>query len=284
MSIKDFSFSEIKEKAEKLAEIWEKFYLEWPDDPLLEQNEFAPLIATICNERGFHGYAFEFPSWLNDRIGGFDLPRLLKVDYKEMLRKFFEDKCSSRMKDKEGQDGYINKISEDILDALRFFQKEGKSPVTMFENRPYTALEVYFTLRRIAGIGPKKASMTTKDFIYRSLGLSKCHPWFDQVKAKSPEFDVKEGNLADMPIDVNVIKVFNRIFGRMFPGEEGWRGELPNHIHDILAFSKLAFPDLPVKLDDIFWVVGRDYCYDIDPDCEECPIAKICESAKKFYA
>jgi len=284
MSIKKFSFSEIKEKAEKLAEIWEEFGLEWPDDPLLEQNEFAPLIATICNEHVFHGYAFEFPSWLNDRIGGFDLPRLLKVDYKEMLRKFFEDKCSSRMKDKEGQDEYINKISKSILDALRFFQEKGASPVTMFENRPYTALEVYFTLRRIAGIGPKKANMITRDFIYRSLGLSKRHPWFDQVKAKSPEFDVKEGNLADMPIDVHVVKVFNRIFGRMIPKGGKWENELPNHIQDILAFSKLAFPDLPVKLDNILWSVGVEYCDNIDPDCEECPIAKICESAKKFYA
>jgi len=32
MSIKDFSFSEIKEKAEKLAEIWEEFCWELQGD------------------------------------------------------------------------------------------------------------------------------------------------------------------------------------------------------------------------------------------------------------
>jgi len=245
----------------------------------LAQNEFAPLICIICDEQVNSDDASNFPEWLYGKVGKFDLPTLLEINYEKMLEEYFKDKWPEGMKEDERQ-GYIKKISKAIREALKFFQKEGKSPVTLFENRPYTALEVYFTLRRIAGFGPKKASMTTRDFIYRSLGLSERHAWFDQVKAKSPEFYVKEGNLIDMPIDVHVVKVFNRVFGRMFPGKGGWRGELPNHIQDILAFSKLAFPDLPVKLDYIFWSVGRDYCHERNPECEGCPIAEICETAK----
>ncbi|MEM5854099.1 MAG: hypothetical protein QW228_07075 [Candidatus Aenigmatarchaeota archaeon] len=69
-------------------------------------------------------------------------------------------------------------------------------------------------LRRIPGVGPKKANMITRDFTYRSLGLSQSNPWFDQIKARFPNFRVVDEKLLDMPIDVHVVKVFNRITGR----------------------------------------------------------------------
>jgi endonuclease III len=167
-------------------------------------------------------------------------------------------------------------MSNAIINTIKFFIKERKSPISMFEDREYSALEVYFMLRRLPGIGPKKANMITRDFIYRSLNISKRHPWFDQIKGMRPNFNVKDERLLDLPIDVHVVKVFNRIFGRKF-GK--WSRELPNHILDIVSFSKLVFPELPAKLDEILWQVGREYCSDYNPKCLVCPLKEICETA-----
>lgn len=282
MGIKRYSFSEIEGKAKELSLLWQN--ISFPELPsgYLAQSEFAPLIATICDEQVNSKDAVNFPQWLNDKVKEFNLPNLLGVDYKIMLKEYFKDKWPRGMKENKKQE-YIEKISKALRDALEFFQKEGKSPVTIFENREYKALEIYFMLRRIPGFGHKKANMITRDFIYRSLGFSKSHSWFDQIKARAPEFKVIEGNLLDMPVDVHVIKVFNRIFGRKFPAKHKgkrnkWQDELQEHLQDILAFSKLVFPELPVKLDQIFWTVGHKYCHQSVPNCRECPIAKICDS------
>lgn len=281
MGAKRLNYEEAKEKAEYLRILWQEFYSSGePLNDFLAQNEFAPLIGTICDEQINAKDAWNFPEWLYGRVGEFSLPKLLEVNYKEMLEEYLEDKWPKGMKESDRRN-YIEKISKAIREALEFFQKKGKSPITIFENRSYTALEVYFMLREIPGFGPKKASMITRDFIYRSLGLSESHPWFDQVKAKSPNFNLIDGSFLDMPIDVHVVKVFNRIFGLKFLSKRGWRSELPNHVQDILAFSKLVFPDLPVKLDNIFWEIGRKFCNERNPDCEKCPIMEICDSASR---
>jgi endonuclease III len=279
LSIKDFSFSEITAKAEWLRKKWNSISGQLAPEGFLAKNEFAPLIGTICDEQINSDDAWDFPEWLHSKIGTFELSKLLDVDYGKELEEFLKDKWPKGMRENEKQE-YIKKTSKAIKDALNFFYKEKKTPVTMFENRPYKALEIYFMLRRIAGIGPKKANMITRDFIYRSLGITNSHAWFDQIKRKLPDFKVEDGNFLDMPIDIHVIKVFNRLFGRKYPSRKGWRSELPNHVQDILAFSKLAFPDLPIKLDQIFWTVGREYCHERNPDCARCLIADICESAR----
>ena len=38
----------------------------------------------------------------------------------------------------------------------------------------------------------------------------------------------------------------------------------------------LAFPKLPVKLDDILWNVGRKYC-EQKPKCDSCPLRDLCD-------
>ena len=281
MSIKKYSFSEIHRKAERLRELWRKFpATALPKDDVLYEYDFAPLIGTICDEQINSSDAWSFPRWLYDRLRTFDLTSLLSVNYGKMLREYLKTRWPKGMK-KDQRNRYLLKTSRTIKGALTFFKEEGKTPITLFENRSYKALEVYFTLRRVSGIGPKKASMITRDFIYRSLGILREHPWYDQIKTKMPAFKVIEGNLLDMPIDVHVVKVFNRIFGRFRPSNKGWYGELSDHIQDILAFSKLTFQDLPVKLDQILWHVGRTYCNEWKPNCEKCPISEICDSSMK---
>jgi endonuclease III len=279
MSVKKYNLEEIERKAEQLRRKWEPIYkkFQWrpPHEDFLAGHEFAPLIATICDETIDADVAWSFPWWLYNKVRSFELPKLLSIDYKEELKEYLREKWSGG---REELDKYLEKIPKKIVDALKFFEEEGKTPVTIFEDRPYMAVEVYFILRRIPGIGPKKANMITRDFAYSPLGITKSHPWFYQVKKRFPRFEVINANYLEIPIDVHVVKVFKRIFGYTYPMKGDWRKEItPEEVQDIIAFSKLVFPDLPAKLDDIFWNVGRRYCHS-KPKCLDCPIEEICDA------
>ena len=248
----------------------------------LKQYEFAPLIATICDEWIRAEVAWGFPEWLYNRLGSFELQDLIRVDYRRELEQYLKEH-HERLKnlDENTIRKYLKSVPKKIESALGYFEKQGKTPVTMFENRRYPAPEVYFMLRVIPGIGPKKASMITRDFVYRSLGLVESNAWFDQIKERNPEFDVTHHHLASIPIDVHVVMVFSRLFGLK---SVSWRC-LQNSsvfVQDVIAFSKLAFPDLPAKLDDILWNVGRDWCDSDNPRCQECLLRDICDAGQWF--
>ncbi|MHA1594859.1 MAG: hypothetical protein ACTSXX_08975 [Candidatus Baldrarchaeia archaeon] len=285
MTVKNFDFLQIKYKAEQLRRInvgesLEEFLTRNKDAyRVLEEEPFAPLIGTICDERIKADDAWSIPYFLRNEIGSLDPKEILKFGefrLKQFLRETLEGKWPTKMNESMKIE-WLDKISRAIISALKMFLERNNTPINMFENREYSVLEVYFMLRRIPGIGSKKANMITRDFAYRSLGITKKHPWFDQIKRIRPNFYVVNENLLDMPIDVNVVKVFSRIFGQM---RGNWRKLLPAYILDIISFSKLAFPEFPAKLDEIFWIIGREYCSDNNPRCMECPIVHICETGR----
>jgi endonuclease III len=278
---------DFKRKAVELSRRWHDIWKRISERPslnpsqqrFLKQYEFAPLIATICDELIPAGVAWGFPEWLYNRLGSFELQDLIRVDYRRELEQYLEERL--RNLDEDTRREYLESVPRKIKDALRYFKKQGKTPVTMFENRKYPAPEVYFMLRVIPGIGPKKASMITRDFVYRSLGLVESNAWFDQIKGRNPEFDVTHHHLITMPIDVHVAKVFSRLFGLKRANWRKLQGN-PLLVQDVIVFSKLAFPDLPVKLDDILWNVGREWCHEDNPLCQECLLRDICDAGQQF--
>ena len=281
---------DFKRKADVLSGKWrdirDKISERPPLNPsqqhFLKQYEFAPLIATICDEMIPAEVAWGFPEWLYNRLGSFELQVLIEVDYEAKLEQYLKEHHERLKKLNENTiKAYLKSVSKKIKDALGYFEKQGKTPVTLFENRKYPAPEVYFMLRVIPGIGPKKASMITRDFVYRSLGLVESNAWFDQIKERNPEFDVTHHHLITMPIDVHVVRVFSRLFGLK---SASWRclQNSPVFVQDVIAFSKLAFPDLPVKLDDILWNVGREWCHEDNPLCQECLLRDICDAGQRF--
>jgi endonuclease III len=285
---------DFKRKAVELSRRWHDIWKRISERPslnpsqqrFLKQYEFAPLIATICDELIPAEVAWGFPEWLYNRLGSFELQVLIRVDYRRELEQYLKEH-HERLKElnEDTIKDYLESVPKRIESALKYFKKRGMTPVTMFENRKYLAPEVYFMLRVIPGIGPKKASMVTRDFAYRSLGLVESNAWFDQIKGRNPEFDVTHHHLITMPIDVHVAKVFSRLFGLK---RANWRKlqSDPLLVQDVIAFSKLAFPDLPAKLDDILWNVGRVWCNDRrdtdNPRCQECLLRDICDAGQRF--
>lgn len=286
MTIKNFSFEQIQQKAKEIRKIIEQWKPKsWglritEEQIFLRNHAFAPLIATICDEQIKSDDAWNFPFWLNNEMKrverNFVLEDLLKQDFRAKLKEYLEDKWPRGM-DENRKRGYLDKISRLTRDALEHFDDLNCTPATLFKNRAYTALEVYFTLRRIPGIGPKKANMIARDFIYTSKGREDPNGWFTQIKRKCPVFRVIDEKSLDMPIDVHVVKVFNRLFGRR---SGDWRKELPNHMLDIVAFSKLVTPEFPARLDEVFWNVGKYTCF-YNPQCHGCPLNRVCDIGKR---
>jgi endonuclease III len=291
MSLKYVEFDKIRKKAEIIVEVWEsynyKFIWQAPCDKVLTNYDFAPLIATICDEEIKAEDAWSFPSWLYNYAGVQDLNNvdsLLSFEhrYKVLLEEYLRVRWPKN-KDENRKQRYIEKISNSIVNALKYFKALGKTPITMFDNREYKVSEVYFMLRAIPGIGPKKAFMIVRDFVYRQLNYTNCHPWFDQVKRERLHFKLTDIQLLDPPIDVHAVKVFSRLFGREHPSiGNDWRNEItPEIVQDIHMFARLAFPDLPAKIDDLFWNIGREYCHKDNPKCSKCPLKMACDTATK---
>ena len=82
----------------------------------------------------------------------------------------------------------------------------------MFKKRNYTAPEIYFILRMLPGIGPKKASMMIKDFV-KEKGA-----WYRGLKRRLSEkgidFKIEGKNLCNVPVDVHVVKVYGRMMDK----------------------------------------------------------------------
>jgi len=223
--------------------------------------------------------AWRFPEWLNDKIGGLTpekIEKLGKRGLRELLEEYFKNKWPSWMEEEDKRD-YLERIPKHIVDTLKLLKKEGVTPVTMFENREYTAAEVYLMLRRFPGIGPKKAKMIAKHLQLASEGILG-HPWFTLIKAKNPEFRVT--GVLTPPIDVQVVKVFCRIFGVERMNWNAAKND-PDLIQDIELFSIFAIPNMPAIIENVYWNIGRVYCDEENPRCTDCPLNKICDYAEK---
>ena len=289
--ITDYDFNEIVSKAEVLRRLIDKIERKLSEESfsdlpkevyeVLANYEFAPLIATICDWGIYARDAWSIPCYFFKKIGSLDAKVIVSQDISAILKNYFDSDIN-----KEERQEWISKTSADIKEALEFFIREGTNPIKIFvrpENPEFRAMEVYFTLRRIKGIGFKKANMIVRDFIYRSRGLFKRHPWFDQIKAISPDFKIVGEEETFVPIDVHIVKVFNRIFGRKY-SRYGWKKEQEEHWWDldIQMFSKLVFSEFPARLDLALWYIGKEFC---DNNwklakCSECPVNIVCDSRK----
>ena len=279
-----FNIKEIKEKAERLRKLVEDFdqkmqnvwWQNFPEEAyrVLDEYEFGPLIATICDERVNAADAWKIPWWLLKKIGNLDPENILKESVKDLLEEYLTKRS---LMDEKSRKDWSSRVSKYIEDALKYFIQRNTTPVRMFGNEEYTPAEVYFMLRPVSGIGPKKANMIARDFLYRSRGIANKHPWFDQIVRIYPNFKVVSGEQTLVPIDVHVVKVFNRIFGRR---SGDWLREQREHWWDldIQMFSRLTFPEFPARIDSLLWYVGSNYCKGKNPSCSECPIRSICDS------
>ena len=291
MSFRNLKFEEIKRRAEKFREIAQsyslnqEFHLDPEVEKFLRENSLAPIIATICDQQIKAEDAWTFPYWLSNQLdvdfSAENIYNLGKKKIKDLLRTFMKGKWPSRMSEKD-RERYLEKISGYIMEACRIIKDDYfNNPDNMFKfnNGKFTVPELYFILRAIPGIGPKKASMIVRDFAEAE------EPWYkgvkERLKEKGIELKIEGKYLSDVPVDVHVAKVFGRILG-LFKNTPS-RNRFLYYWPDIQNFAKVVFPDFPGRLDYVLWIVGREYCHEHQPNCNECPLKDIpCEYARRI--
>lgn len=291
MGIKLLGFEGIKKKAEEFREIAkvyrfnEQFDIDSHNsEKFLMNNPLAPIIGTICDQWIRAEDAWNFPYWLSKEInkGNFTAQVIYDIGKKEMknlLQSFMNDKWPSGMAEKDRKK-YLENTSSRIVDACSIIiQQYDNNPDNTFKEGKYSAPEIYFILRILPGIGPKKASMIARDFVkgegqwYEGI--------YERLKRQGIEFIVKGQHLSEVPVDVHVVKVFGRVMGEFKNTPQ--RKKFLDYWPDIQNFAKLAFPDFPGKIDEILWTVGRSYCDEKQPNCKDCPLKKIpCEYATRW--
>jgi endonuclease-3 len=246
----------------------------------LESNPLAPLIAVICDQDIRAENAWEFPFWLSQQPGFHDFKassifKLSQAILRNTLQTYLVNKWPSGMfPDKQRK--YLDNVSIYLFNACRLIaDKFSDSPDNMFKLGIYSVPQLYFVLRSIPGFGPKKASMTARNF------ASGDDSWFTGLRKRLKENDgiilkVNLKHFSEVPVDIHAVKVFGRMMGdfkRIPP-----RTDFANYSSDIQNLAKIAFPDFPSKLDEILWSVGREYCIGIEPKCKDCPLSNLpCE-------
>ena len=286
MSIKSLGFNEINNRAIRLRQIamgypsQQTSAIQPAAAKFLQSNPLAPVIAVICDQQITSEDAWAFPFWLYNQLGGgsftaTSIYKLGQIALKNHLGMYLSDKWPSGMS-ADDQEKYLNDISSYIINACHLIADQfADNPDNMFKLGNYNVPQVYFILRSLPGVGAKKASMIARDFAMSAgswfLGLS------SRLKQDSRiVFKVNGKHLSEVPVDVHVVKVFGRMMGEFRKTPQ--RSTFPNYSPDIQNLAKLAFPDFPSKLDEILWAVGREYCNEREPACDECPLHDLpCE-------
>lgn len=113
-----------------------------------------------------------------------------------------------------------------------------------------TSVQMYERFLEFKGIGQKKASMAV-NILVRDCGV--------------PVSD-KSG------IDVSYDKHIRQVFLRSGLAEY-------DDLNHIVAVARKEKPEYPGALDKPSWYIGRDWCFNQNPDCVHCPLGNVC--AKK---
>lgn len=289
MSIKSLGFDKISAKARGLRKTLDShkpeqsFSIDPEAEEFLVENPLAPIVGTICDEQIRAEYAWEFPYWLSKRI----IPKkfiseailALGVDgVRALLQEYMGDKWPPGM-NQEKRDSYLNNTSKRIADLCEYLeQKYQGNADQLFQRGGYSVPEVYFILRTLPGIGPKKASMIARDLV-KGEGT-----WYEGLSNRLGQQGIKLGisgeHMSEMPVDIHVVKVFGRVMGEFRRTPEMIK--IAGYWPDIQNLAKLVVPEFPGRLDELFWTVGRTYCDEHQPNCASCPLQKIpCEYVKQ---
>lgn len=289
MSIKSLGYDEINNRVIKLREIAEwypphqLFVINPKAAKFLESNPIAPLVAVICDQDIRAEYAWEFPFWLYQHVGirNFDASNVYRLGptiLRNHLDTYMNGKWPSGMS-LDKQIRYLDNISNYIINTCKLIDsKFNNDPDIMFKLGAYSVPQIYFILRSLPGFGAKKASMTARNF------ASSGDMWFRGLKKRLKKklgiiVKVNMKHFSEVPVDIHAVKVYGRMMGEFKRTPP--RQDFPNYSPDIQNLAKLVFPNFPSKLDIILWAVGREYCDERNPACQECPLHDLpCEYSK----
>jgi len=225
-----------------------------PANKLLLQNPFAFLLAVIYDQGQKAEQSWRYPYELCKAINS-DQPDNIT---EEQLIEFISSKNLLELdcifKSTEFQLRDWRTACPDTIRAVDIVLKKynGKTSQIWEKGNPCPR-EITRRLQEFSGIAQKKGTMTP-NILYRDLG------WID-------------GNNLD-EIDVSYDRHIRRIFLRTGLSNKG-------SLNRIVNAARELNPSYPGALDLPAWRIGRDYCDNRNPNCNQCPLTQKCSEERK---
>ncbi len=177
-----------------------------------------------------------------------------RTDFWKRIREMKRDELHKFMK--SGNDGkalhvYHGQMTDNLKRAAELMlEKYDGDPREIWQREENTVEKVKRRFKEFHGIGPQLASMAVMILVrdYGELGGEKSFPCLLPKE------------------DVHIKRVFQRT------GLTDGNDKLT-----AVDVAKELNPDFPAILDEPAWIIGRRYCFKSNPNCEECPITKVCD-------
>ncbi len=140
---------------------------------------------------------------------------------------------------------WYRKLADRIIEASKLILSKYKGKAQNIWNDEPTVDELIDRLEEFKGISQKKSTMTAR-ILKKDYGI--------KIKGK-----------IDVSCDVHV----KRVFLRTGLVEK-------NSNSEVIKAARELNPRDPSALDEPAWRIGREFCHSKNPECNKCPLGKIC--------
>jgi endonuclease III len=276
---------EILEKAKIIRKHVEEYLSKEPQETvfqgiegLLYRDPLAYIIGAICDQQIKAEVAWSIPKALHDELKKRGLEFKASVIYKlgeDEIRKLLKDYMKNiRVKGKWGRlrgrarEEWLQDISLYILKSCELIAKkynDDPDKLLLVSNGKLNPPLLYFIFRQLPGIGPKKASMLSRDFTWdKDSYLEGAR---ERLRRQGVNLVVEQKYFTEIPVDVHISRVVGRIFGPEYTENQ-----------DIQNLGRLIYPENPGLVDSYLWDFARKICINDrrKPKCNECPFTGIC--------
>jgi uncharacterized HhH-GPD family protein len=204
---------------------------------LIRDDQFAFLIAVVCDQGIVAERAWAIPYELRRRLGHLD-PHRMVAEPQAVVAAFSASPKLHR---------FVNQVGGWVVDAAGVVVgRYGGDASRIWNDRP-SAAELRSRFDALAGIGQKKAAMAV-EILERDLHVS-----------------LSDLTGSDIAYDVHVRRVFLRT---------GLAQR--DKVAEMVAIARVLHPERPGELDNPAWDIGRSWCHSKKPDCPGCPLVKVC--------
>jgi len=271
---------EILEKAKIIRKHVEEYLSKEPQETvfqgiegLLYRDPLAYIIGAICDQQIKAEVAWSIPKALHDELKKRGLEFKASVIYKlgeEEIRKWLENYMRGkwgRLR-KKAREEWLQDISRYIVKTCELIAKkynDDPDKLLLVSNGKLNPPLLYFIFRQLPGIGPKKASMLSRDFTWdKDSYLEGAR---ERLRAQGVNLVVEQKYFTEIPVDVHIKRVVERIFGQEYTENQ-----------DIQNLGRLIYPENPGLVDSYLWDFARKICINDrrKPKCHECPFTSIC--------
>lgn len=226
-----------------------KFYVN-KDNPTLENgvNELlrnidkyphAIVLGCLLTRKTRAEKSMETPYMISQEIGGFEFSHLLKLSQKEIADIF----------DKHRFSHYYKVDAETFYLAIQKIHKDYNDDASNLWNDCPSSATIVKRIREFKGAGQKIGSM------------------IPNILVREFKIKLKDYHYIDISYDTHIETVFKRL--GIVPTDAG--------MDDVVYRARELYPDYPGVFDLPCWEIGKSYCFEKNPNCEECEMREVCE-------